>query len=80
MESFSKFSNEVNKRIFELIRSSDSSDKLGGILAIDNLIDLDSGEENTTKVTRFANYLRMLLPGSDPQISVLAAKSLGYPF
>ena len=73
-----KFSNEVNKRIFELIRSVDTSEKLGGILAIDALIDLDSGEENTTKVTRFANYLRMLLPGTEPQISVLAAKSLGH--
>jgi FKBP12-rapamycin complex-associated protein len=39
---------------------------------------LDSGEENTTKVTRFANYLRIMLPGIEPQITVLTAKALGH--
>ncbi|KAI9341262.1 armadillo-type protein [Zopfochytrium polystomum] len=75
-EVFSRFMNDVNRRIFELIHSSDTSDKIGGIYAIDKLIDFD-GEENTTKVTRFANYLRIVLPGSDPQVTVLAAKTLG---
>ncbi|KAI9000239.1 armadillo-type protein [Gaertneriomyces semiglobifer] len=75
-EAFAKFINDVNKRIFELIHSNDSSDKIGGILAIDKLIDFD-GEENTTKTTRFANYLRIVLPGHDPQITLLAAKALG---
>lgn len=42
----------------------------------DELIDID-GEDNTTKITRFANYLRMVLPGVDPQVSVLAARALG---
>jgi FKBP12-rapamycin complex-associated protein len=86
VETFSKFSNDINKRIFELIHSSDVNDKLGGICAIgkfagrfanilDCLIDLDS-EENT-KVTRFANYLRSVIPGIEPQISVMAANALG---
>jgi FKBP12-rapamycin complex-associated protein len=79
-ENFAKFSNEVNKKIFEMIHSNDPNDKIGGILAIDRLIDLDSGEENNTKVTRFANYLRILLPGIEPQISVLAARTLGLYF
>ncbi|TPX35002.1 hypothetical protein SmJEL517_g02512 [Synchytrium microbalum] len=75
-ETFSKFMNDVNRRIFELIQSNDVYDKIGGILAIDKLIDFD-GEDNTTKITRFANYLRLVLPGTDPQIAVLAAKALG---
>ncbi|KAI8819891.1 armadillo-type protein [Fimicolochytrium jonesii] len=75
-EAFTKFVNDVNRRIFELIHSNDNNDKIGGILAIDKLIDFD-GEENTTKTTRFANYLRIVLPGSDPQIAVFAAKALG---
>ncbi|KNC98625.1 uncharacterized protein SPPG_06307 [Spizellomyces punctatus DAOM BR117] len=75
-EAFTKFVNDVNRRIFELIHSNDNNDKIGGILAIDKLIDFD-GEENTTKITRFANYLRIVLPGSDPQITILAAKALG---
>ncbi|KAI8836345.1 armadillo-type protein [Chytridium lagenaria] len=66
-DHFTKFMNDINRRIFDLINSSDTSDKIGGIVAI----------ENTTKITRFANYLRIVLPGTDPQISVLAAKALG---
>ena len=34
-------------------------------------------EENTTKITRFANYLRNVLPGTDTQVMVLASKALG---
>ncbi|KAI9327967.1 armadillo-type protein [Obelidium mucronatum] len=67
---------DVNKRIFELIHSQDVYHKMAGILIIDSLIDFQ-GEENTIKITRFANYLRIVLPGSDPQISILAAKALG---
>jgi FKBP12-rapamycin complex-associated protein len=40
------------------------------------LVDFD-GEENATKITRFANYLRIVLPGSDPQVMALSAKALG---
>eukprot|EP00842_Homolaphlyctis_polyrhiza_P006138 jgi/Hompol1/6525/HPOL_002279-RA len=76
-EGFVKFNNELYRRIFELVMSPDSSDRLGGIIAIDRLIDFESSEENTTKVTRFANYLRNVLPGSDPQIAILASKALG---
>ena len=43
---------------------------------VDKLIDFD-GEENTTKITRFANYLRFVLPGNDLQTMVLASKALG---
>ena len=49
------------------------------LLLLDQLIDID-GEDNTTKITRFANYLRIVLPGSDPQVSELAAKALGLTF
>ncbi|KAI8620292.1 armadillo-type protein [Chytriomyces sp. MP71] len=76
-EPFSKFmQQDVNKRIFELIHSQDVFHKMAGIMIIDSLIDFQ-GEENTTKITRFANYLRIVLPGSDPQISILASKALG---
>ena len=98
-EPFTKFNNDVNRRIFELVNGTDSvSDKIGGIMAIgshllsfilssvvvitfartvdpDQLIDID-GEDNT-KISRFANYLRIVLPGTDPQVSELAAKALG---
>lgn len=76
-EGITKFMNDVNRRIFELVHSQDSHEKMGGILAIDRLVELES-EENTTKITRFANYLRNALPGSDPTIMALAARALGH--
>ncbi|KAJ3106200.1 phosphatidylinositol kinase- protein kinase tor1 [Phlyctochytrium planicorne] len=72
-DRFTKFMNDINRRIFELINTEN---RISGIVAIDYLIDFD-GEENTTKITRFANYLRIVLPGTDPQISVMAARALG---
>jgi FKBP12-rapamycin complex-associated protein len=55
-ESFTKFLNEVNRRIFELVHSTDNSDKIGGILAIDYLIDFDA-EEDPTKLARFELFI-----------------------
>ncbi|GAO47492.1 hypothetical protein G7K_1698-t1 [Saitoella complicata NRRL Y-17804] len=75
-EALTRFNNDINRRIFELIHSNDVNEKIGGILAIDRLIDYE-GEENTTKITRFANYLRIVLPGNDTQAMILASKALG---
>ncbi|EPZ33264.1 phosphatidylinositol kinase Tor2 [Rozella allomycis CSF55] len=75
-EQFSKYLNDVNKRIFELIHSPSMNDKLAGIYAITTLIDFQT-EENATKITRFANYLRMVLPSSDLQVIVSGARALG---
>ena len=33
-EAFTKFSNEINKKIYELIHSNEIGEKLGGISAI----------------------------------------------
>lgn len=33
-ENFTKFINDVNRRIFSLIQSNDNDEKIGGILAI----------------------------------------------
>ncbi|KAJ3227345.1 phosphatidylinositol kinase- protein kinase tor1 [Clydaea vesicula] len=77
VENFSKFINDLNRRIFELIHSSDNNDKIAGVLAIDKLIDFD-GEENITKISRFANHLRIVLPSNDPQLSMYAARALGH--
>ncbi len=77
-EQFSKYANDINKKIFDLIHSQDPSDRLGGVLAIDSLIDFDGGgEENTAKITRFANYLRIAIPSNDIEVMRLAATALG---
>jgi FKBP12-rapamycin complex-associated protein len=42
----------------------------------DNLVDVD-GEENAAKITRFAFYLRDVLPCNDANVMTMAAKALG---
>ncbi|KAI9225912.1 MAG: phosphatidylinositol kinase Tor2 [Piptocephalis tieghemiana] len=76
-EALNKYMNDVNRRIFELMNGSYSHEKLGGVIAIDKLIDFD-GEENTTKVTRFAHYLRIVLPCSDSTVMLAASRALGH--
>ena len=75
-EASTKFMNSINRKIFALLNSHEVHERIGGILAIDRLLDVE-GEENTTKITRFANYLRIVLPNPDPTVMALAAKALG---
>ncbi|KNE54070.1 hypothetical protein AMAG_17615 [Allomyces macrogynus ATCC 38327] len=70
------FLTDVSKRIFELILGSEVNEKVGGIMAIEKLIEVD-GEENATKITRYGNYLTMAFNNGDPQVMVLAARALG---
>lgn len=67
--------NEANKRIFEMMQGdTPDSHKIGGILAIDSLI---NNNIETTTLSRFTNYLKMVLPSGDQQIMILASKALG---
>ena len=74
VEQYTRLSNEINKRIFELC-SNPGEGQRAGILAIDALIDLNADEN--TQLTRFANYLRFLLPSNDVQTMIAASKALG---
>ena len=67
-EAFTRFMNDLNRRIFDLVNSSDIHDKLGGVRIIDELIDVPY-EENDTKIIRFANYLRMLFQQNSGSLS-----------
>src|SRR2546423_13567572 len=69
VEQYTRLSNEINKRIFELC-SNPGEGQRAGILAIDALIDLNADEN--TQLTRFANYLRFLLPSNDVQTMIAA--------
>ncbi|CAG8528851.1 8861_t:CDS:10, partial [Acaulospora morrowiae] len=67
--------NEANKRIFEMMQGdTPDSHKIGGILAIDSLI---NNNIETTTLSRFTNYLKMVLPSGDPEIMKLASRALG---
>lgn len=77
-EQFQRFSNDINNKIFELIHGSDSNEKLGGVLALDTLIDFYTHtDELPNQTSRLANYLRVLIPSSDIDVMRAAATTLG---
>jgi hypothetical protein len=67
-----------NRKAFELINSPENHEKMGGLMAIDELIDVQI-KENDTKIIRFANFLRGVFPSTtaDADALRLAAKTLG---
>lgn len=77
-EQFQRFNNDINNQIFELIHGSDNNHKLGGILAVDTLIDFfNSTDELPNQTSRMANYLRVLIPSNNIEVMRAAAASLG---
>lgn len=76
VEAYTRFNNDINKRIFEMIHSNETAEKIAGILVLDRLIDFE-GDDSMQKTTRFAHYLRSVIRGNDTAAMVLAAKSLG---
>lgn len=78
-EQFNRYNNEINKTIFDLLQSKDAAQTLGGIAALNALIDFDSGvgEENATKTARFLNYLSSFILSNDLKIMKEATKTLG---
>ncbi|CAO3668466.1 unnamed protein product [Umbelopsis vinacea] len=72
-ENLTRIITDINPRIFQLIQSSDNHEKLGAIIAIDKLIDLEP-ERNAD---RFNNYLSSVLPYNDPSVMIPAARVLG---
>ncbi|PWN23279.1 putative TOR1-1-phosphatidylinositol 3-kinase [Microstroma glucosiphilum] len=75
-DSLNVFNNDLNRRIFELTHSPNAHEKLGGIIAIESLIDLES-EDNSARLYRFYQYLKPNLPCNDPQVMIAASKALG---
>lgn len=76
VEDVTSFMDDFNHHIFEMVSSSDISEKKGGILAIVNLIGVDVGN-TSTRISRFANYLRNLLPSADTTVMELASCAVG---
>ncbi|XP_059613044.1 serine/threonine-protein kinase Tor [Phlebotomus argentipes] len=70
-----QFFDEFNHHIFDMVSSADLNEKKGGVLAIKCLI---SGDvvNTTTRISRYSNNLRNLLPSSDVSVMEIAAKTL----
>lgn len=76
-EQFARYNNDINKRLFELLRTPDTNSRLGSILAIEKLVESDTGEETAVKITRYANYLRSVVLSSEPIVLKAACNAMG---
>ncbi|ODQ63316.1 FAT-domain-containing protein [Nadsonia fulvescens var. elongata DSM 6958] len=76
-ERFAKYYNDVGKKMFELVCSTDPSTRIGGVLGIKLLVEEDAGDLNVTKPTRFSNYLHHVIPCNDLETMKLAADCMG---
>ena len=77
-EKFQDYYNNVNARLSQLVvQSNDTTEKIGGILAIEQLINFD-GDDAAQKTTRFSSYLRSALRSNDNTVLVYAARALGH--
>lgn len=77
-DQFQKFSNVLNNKIFELIHSSNSIERMGGVFAVDALVDFyTQTDEIPSQSARLANYLRVVIPSNDVEVMRLAASTLG---
>lgn len=78
-ESFTVFMADVYRLLMDLVNSPETSEKLAGVMLLDELIEVPY-EENENKIIRFVNYLRMIFYGDNPNVQLLAAaaRALGH--
>ncbi|KAJ7696596.1 armadillo-type protein [Mycena rosella] len=69
----------VNQGIFDHMHSPYNEKKLGGLLAMDLLLQIDGEETLDSKrnLFRFYNYVKHLLPDPDINLMLLASQTLG---
>ncbi|KAJ7247605.1 atypical/PIKK/FRAP protein kinase [Mycena haematopus] len=69
----------VNQGIFDLMHSQHTEKKLGGILAMNLLLQIEGEETLDSKrnLFRFYNYVKHLLPDPDVNLMLLASQTLG---
>uniref|UniRef100_A0A7R9YR22 Serine/threonine-protein kinase TOR n=1 Tax=Chlamydomonas euryale TaxID=1486919 RepID=A0A7R9YR22_9CHLO len=78
-EAFARFMHEVYMRIgLMLNKQNDVYRRLGGVIAIDELIDVKTAGDDTTKTSRLALLLHRVLEDVDePMLMEIAARTLG---
>lgn len=75
-DSVASFNSELNRLIFGLTHSPHNNEKLGGIVAIEILIEMES-EDNSARLYRFYQYLKPNLPCNDATVMIAASRALG---
>ncbi|ORY61495.1 phosphatidylinositol 3-kinase-like protein [Pseudomassariella vexata] len=75
-DQFITLYNGVNSRITSLVHSNTPGDRIGGVYAMDALVDFE-GVDVTVKYTRFTSNLKAILRGTDLVPMQSAAVALG---
>ncbi|KAJ7580147.1 phosphatidylinositol 3-kinase [Mycena floridula] len=70
---------DINHCLFELMHSAIKAEQFGGLMAIDNLLEVHAEEtiESKRNLFRFYNYVKQLLPNSDLSLMLAASRTLG---
>ncbi|CAM6130085.1 unnamed protein product [Calypogeia fissa] len=77
-EAFTRFMDTLYDQLSALVNSSEVSDNLGAVRAIDELIDVRLGE-TATKIGRFAEYLKKIFEEKqDHEVLIEASVALGH--
>ncbi|XP_031383805.1 serine/threonine-protein kinase TOR isoform X3 [Punica granatum] len=77
-EAFSRFMDQLYDRISSLLEINNVADNLGALRVIDELIDVNLGE-NASKVSKFSYYMRMVFDVKrDEAVLVPASRVLGH--
>jgi len=73
------WNDQLNRRLVDLIHATTSHEKLGGITAIDYLLEVhqDNTPETKRNLFRLYNYVKTLLPCADINVMIAASKTLG---
>ncbi|KAK7025239.1 Serine/threonine-protein kinase TOR [Favolaschia claudopus] len=78
-DSAGKVWENVNQGLFDLMHSQHTEKKLGGLLAMDYLLQIEGEETLDSKrnLFRFYNYVKHLLPDPDVKLMLQASQTLG---
>ncbi|KAI0718027.1 atypical/PIKK/FRAP protein kinase [Cerioporus squamosus] len=76
-DTATKLWQEINNKIFNLVHSQATAERLGGILAIDHLLKVEREIDSKSNLFRLYNYVKALLPDADINVMLAASRTLG---
>ncbi|KAL7686574.1 putative serine/threonine-protein kinase ATM [Plasmopara halstedii] len=78
---YMKWVTDISARLMLLCNSNENADRMGGIAAMDELVELFIAERNDQTIIEFAHSLTKVfekIPSADPPMLRVAAKALGH--
>ena len=70
-QKWTRFCMDCYQKVFDLISSNKTQDRIGGILLMDQLIGVQTGE-NELKIGKFCNYLKMIIRQATSSTSIVS--------